>query len=39
MIKSPWRKKTLFDDEEILPRTKAICNAGFMNKSKVFAIK
>jgi len=38
--KSTIAERTLFDkDEEILPRTKAIRNAGFVNKSKVFAIK
>ena len=38
--KSVKKEKTLFDEkEEILPRTKTIRNAGFVNKSKVYAIK
>ena len=38
--KSVKKEKTLFDEkEEILPRTKTIRNAGFVSKSKVYAIK
>ncbi len=38
--KSEIKERTLFDEnEEILPRTKAIRNAGFISKSKVYAIK
>ena len=38
--KSAIKERTLFDEnEEILPRTKAIHNAGFISKSKVYAIK
>ena len=34
------KERTLFDEnEEILPRTKAKRNAGFIGKSKVYAIK
>lgn len=37
---SAIKERTLFDEnEEILPRTKAIRNAGFISKSKVYAIK
>ena len=38
--KSAKNESTLFDEmKEILPRTKAIRNAGLVNKSKVYAIK
>lgn len=38
--KSAEKERTLFDEmKEILPRTKAIRNAGLVNKSKVYAIK
>ena len=38
--KSAIEERTLFDEnEEILPKTKAIRNTGLLNKSKVYAIK